>query len=100
MFWLSIHVNTAFIAASLPIYRPLMRASIAFMPSSIRKVYGSGYDSKRSGGSFRHKASAGYSSVSDKHSQKSLVEKEQSGTDPADGQVHMTNQPKKAHISV
>lgn len=108
-FWLAIHVNTALIAASLPIYRPLMRASMAFMSSTIRKVYGSGYDSKRSGGSsgnkastgYSSKASAGYSSISDKQSQKSLVGTDEIPMDPIDRQIYMANQePKRAHIKV
>jgi hypothetical protein len=111
MFWLAIHVNTALIAASLPVYRPLMRASLGFISSSIRKYGSGGYDSKRSGGSsgnkasggFASKPSAGYASIEDKQSQKSLVgsRSEEIGLDPIERQIYLAEQePKRAHITV
>ncbi|KAF2649799.1 hypothetical protein K491DRAFT_762157 [Lophiostoma macrostomum CBS 122681] len=38
MFWCSIHEATALIAASLPLYRPLLRALISLMSSGMRKL--------------------------------------------------------------
>ena len=100
MFWMGIHVNTALIAASLPVYRPLMRATMGFMSSTLRKVYGSGYDSKRSGDSSGNKVSEGYSTISDKQSQKSLFG-EQNSMDPIDRQIDLADmEPKRAHIQV
>ncbi|KAF2748446.1 hypothetical protein M011DRAFT_476458 [Sporormia fimetaria CBS 119925] len=103
IFWLLIHLNTALIAASLPIYRPLMRACVGFMSSTLKKVYGSGYDSKRSAGSSVGASGKGYSQFSDKQSQRSLVSAETEGF----GAVHVGHEHqmeplevRKGHISV
>jgi hypothetical protein len=57
MFWISIHEATALIAASLPLYRPLMRTSIRFMSSSIRKLSTGGSSTSQ----LTEKKSANYS---------------------------------------
>jgi hypothetical protein len=74
MYWISIHEATALIAASLPIYRPLMRSSINFMSSTIRKVSGGGsYGSNRSGKESSALSGKGYISAPSVHSERELV---------------------------
>ncbi|KAH7135961.1 hypothetical protein B0J11DRAFT_565217 [Dendryphion nanum] len=96
VFWLAIHENTALIAASLPIYRPLINSSMNFLSSKLSKVYGSGYGSKGSEASSNIKESKGYSTIgSEQQSQKSLV-------DPIDRQYSEFEMqtPKKAHTGI
>jgi hypothetical protein len=72
--WLNIHEATALIAASLPIYRPLVHSSVNFISSSIRNM--SGGDSYGTKGSTKNSATysqKGYISAPSVTSQKDLV---------------------------